>query len=380
MISEGFTDKQHAYEQLTCEICDAAVPRSEMYCNDPICEKSCGCSVRMCFQQCMRSYISMKIRDGAKLICPGMVEGRRCNASVERSLLTRLFSDECPLCNSKNVPLLNVGCSLAHSFCELCLRTMALDQINSRKMLPCCPLATECKFQYDLPIMTMVLKGAENLEEHLSEWYELQVKKLVQCNPLYKPCPAAGCEGVIKKSKSAPLSEQGTNSFCDSCGQQFCWRCAGPVHPHDTCLDVQNITARWFGFVERMSKEPTIGAASGGAGLQTTFKNLFASVGSIMESNEYFRSNITSGNIKACPKCNKVVQKLEGCDSMVCGKDYHGVNILFQSFSNLIYLIFIIFRAMFKTDVDIVFHGRLYHNYHKNTHHAFSCKLPVFQS
>jgi len=32
-------------------------------------------------------------------------------------------------------------------------------------------------------------------------------------------------------------------------------------------------------------------------------------------------------NCKACPHCNRPIQKMEGCDSMVCGKDAHGGNV-----------------------------------------------------
>ena len=29
-------------------------------------------------------------------------------------------------------------------------------------------------------------------------------------------------------------------------------------------------------------------------------------------------------NCKRCPRCSFVVNKLDGCDEMICGKDYHG--------------------------------------------------------
>jgi hypothetical protein len=31
-------------------------------------------------------------------------------------------------------------------------------------------------------------------------------------------------------------------------------------------------------------------------------------------------------NCRLCPHCHRTVQKLEGCDSMKCGSDYHGGN------------------------------------------------------
>jgi hypothetical protein len=32
-------------------------------------------------------------------------------------------------------------------------------------------------------------------------------------------------------------------------------------------------------------------------------------------------------NCRLCPSCKRVVQRLEGCDSMICGQDAHGGNI-----------------------------------------------------
>jgi len=29
-------------------------------------------------------------------------------------------------------------------------------------------------------------------------------------------------------------------------------------------------------------------------------------------------------NCRLCPQCQRVVQKLDGCDSMICGQNYHG--------------------------------------------------------
>lgn len=31
-------------------------------------------------------------------------------------------------------------------------------------------------------------------------------------------------------------------------------------------------------------------------------------------------------NCRLCPHCKRVVQRMEGCASMVCGRDYHGGN------------------------------------------------------
>lgn len=32
-------------------------------------------------------------------------------------------------------------------------------------------------------------------------------------------------------------------------------------------------------------------------------------------------------NCRLCPSCQRVVQRLEGCDTMICGQDAHGGNV-----------------------------------------------------
>ena len=39
-----------------------------------------------------------------------------------------------------------------------------------------------------------------------------------------------------------------------------------------------------------------------------------------LQADEEFKS----ANCKMCPKCGRVVQKLDGCNLMICGQNYHG--------------------------------------------------------
>ena len=38
--------------------------------------------------------------------------------------------------------------------------------------------------------------------------------------------------------------------------------------------------------------------------------------------------NWKAANCRLCPHCGRAVNKVEGCDSMLCGTDYHGGSIL----------------------------------------------------
>lgn len=42
----------------------------------------------------------------------------------------------------------------------------------------------------------------------------------------------------------------------------------------------------------------------------------------LMQDEEY-----KAKNCRSCPSCNRVVQRLEGCDKMICGQDAHGGNV-----------------------------------------------------
>lgn len=47
---------------------------------------------------------------------------------------------------------------------------------------------------------------------------------------------------------------------------------------------------------------------------------------SALADSEYFRDKRNDGTLKKCPKCGRLIEKLEGCDAMVCGNDAHGGN------------------------------------------------------
>lgn len=42
---------------------------------------------------------------------------------------------------------------------------------------------------------------------------------------------------------------------------------------------------------------------------------------------KYFKENFDKGLLKKCPKCKSLIEKMQGCDQMVCGRDADGGNL-----------------------------------------------------
>jgi hypothetical protein len=217
--------------------------------------------------------------------------------------------------------MLNMCPFTGHSYCMRCIQSWTLETMN-RKALPCCPMASECKFQYDLNTVSKVLSGMKNSKMLVLGWHELYAAQRTLNNPLFKQCPVAGCEGCLKTTPAGFISDDATTTYCDSCGKVYCWTCVNPTHQGYSCREVKEITARWYRFIENMGQ----GSVNTGEYSKEGFKKAFSTVRHVMESNAYFLSNIENGLIKACTNCNRIIERTGGCDHMVCGRNADGVS------------------------------------------------------
>lgn len=77
-----------------------------------------------------------------------------------------------------------------------------------------------------------------------------------------------------------------------------------------TCDEMKDYTVKWIKWAdnraENMGKIKEIGD------LQKRIREL--------EQDENWKQQ----NLRCCPHCERPIEKLEGCDLMKCGKDYHG--------------------------------------------------------
>jgi hypothetical protein len=306
--------------KMECETCIEEFPAEMIYGGLLPCQKSCSCNIRMCIL-CLRSSIRVQVQDNVKPTCPGRLsDNERCTEALDSTLVSLLFKSECPLCSAKfdssKVQAVNVGCALNHSFCKPCLQSKANDQMSNGQMkVPSCPRYSECKFLYDEAALRAIFEGSSDIDQKLIRWHNIKVQSAQDQHPLYKHCPAPDCKGFLSVTVRTDRSGMAAKTHCSVCLQTYCWSCLSSFHPGRTCADMSNINSRWVQFLSSQT----------GANAAIRLQQLEA-------DNEYFRSNIAAGRIKRCPNCNRIIEKMEGCDTMVCGRNADGGN--FQSGCN----------------------------------------------
>eukprot|EP00981_Chlorochromonas_danica_P014594 scaffold8384_cov161-Ochromonas_danica.AAC.1 len=117
--------------------------------------------------------------------------------------------------------------------------------------------------------------------------------------------------------------------FCCSCQQSFCSHCrATPYHYKITCAAYDKQTEAWRKWkqedessllVEAMVLDNQLSEGEAEESLRQIKAVLNKQSQQLIQDEEY-----KTANCKLCPNCNRVVEKLSGCDAMICGQSYHG--------------------------------------------------------
>ena len=161
-------------------------------------------------------------------------------------------------------------------------------------------------------------------------------------------CPSAGC-GTWCTRPPAAADDVATGLECGGCRQSFCSACRfSPMHrgaPGEAgCSVVAEAAPLWTEWLSSERSEWLERAAKAAledntkdednaflvalaawdqtaAGRATAIRDAHTRIDEL-RANETWKAE----NCKHCPSCNRVINKLSGCDSMVCGRDWHGGN------------------------------------------------------
>ena len=158
-------------------------------------------------------------------------------------------------------------------------------------------------------------------------------------------CPTQGCSTWVSR-----VSEDVASLQCNGCQQSFCALCrfspmhAGTAAGEAGCAAVAEATPLWTEWLASTRSEWLERAAKAAldantkdadnaylkalqawdqtaAGRATAIRDAKVRIEEL-RANEVWKSE----NCKHCPNCNRIINKLSGCDSMVCGRDWHGGN------------------------------------------------------
>jgi hypothetical protein len=133
-------------------------------------------------------------------------------------------------------------------------------------------------------------------------------------------CTTPGCQGLLIASlasrrqggKNKKKTNKNTSSnltvTCELCKKDKCWTCSSPAHSAFSCIQVAVYKNDWMQFLKKLANSSG-GSASASEVLLKYEQSALDTL--------YFKRNVAQGNLKKCPKCSRLIEKMQGCDAMV---------------------------------------------------------------
>jgi len=236
-------------------------------------------------------------------------------ASGERAVavvaICSLCWDELP-----RAEMYTVDCASAHSFCIDCVRRMVEIAVKEGSR-PSCPADAEegkCGYLLTEREVAQVCGKGEVWERFKQLLLRIGLQSMHGC----VGCPTPGCGNwlVVEAAEGERV-----RCPCEACGSSFCSLCRGPYHYGPwSCEKVQEFASTWAAWCLSSGRQQRIAEIE-----EEAFRQRAAY---IKEKHLRFVADEQwkSKHLRHCPACNRLIQKVSGCDAMVCGQDAHGGN------------------------------------------------------
>ncbi|CAM9219754.1 unnamed protein product [Ectocarpus sp. 12 AP-2014] len=258
----------------------------------------------------------------------------------------------CPVCfeDIQAGEVFTVDCKEQHTFCVDCLHHHCRVQLLDSALIPACPLSTmkcghelgqeEVERVFLLKSYSSASAGGKDGGDTTGVSEEDR-RALDTCRNLLTrrglestgaiPCVSPECgnwmvpEGGVQRVK------------CASCLVEFCSRCKrSPYHYAAECDEVVCLSREWSHWLSE-GKATFLGAMAAQddqhrALLDRHNRRKEEHDRAVKEAErvrlEYERmEEWKEKRCRCCPSCGRTIEKLSGCDSMVCGVDAHGGNV-----------------------------------------------------
>ena len=143
-------------------------------------------------------------------------------------------------------------------------------------------------------------------------------------------CPREGCGWFGWLAGNASQTD---GVVCQKCDFHFCIQCKKMAHTNTPCELMLSYARQWTEWLNTGRPRALEGMAKAdlkfAAALQAHNARKEQHEADMRNREAQYKQMLADErwkeqNCKRCPHCNFVINKLEGCNEMVCGKDYHG--------------------------------------------------------
>eukprot|EP00727_Mastigamoeba_balamuthi_P010373 m51a1_g5959 hypothetical protein (437) ;mRNA; f:159750-161856 len=227
-----------------------------------------------------------------------------------------------------------VDCPASHRFCFDCLSRFAKLCIKEGVPVLCPAPDGSCEHVLaDDEVLQIAAARADVLTQADIEKYQEQtLLRGIQSIPGIIGCPTPGCKNWVVPSDSSKKER----CVCEACGNEFCSLCKRTYHYNTSCEEVFALQERWLQWClegrdqYHRSKTDAIERVEAlQRGIDQRNQEILKRYHDMLADEQY---KLENGRL--CPKCKRVIIKDGGCDSMVCGRDYHGGNVQVSTHSN----------------------------------------------
>ncbi|CAF0999228.1 unnamed protein product [Didymodactylos carnosus] len=223
-------------------------------------------------------------------------------------------------------------CESNHKLCYSCYHDGIRAKFNSQEIL-CCPL---CSANTAKPLLDGEINQLRIPIEDIRKYKDYQTRKTFatysnSTRGVIK-CPNRECQWLVE----AHNPEERFKVNCGLCNNEFCSLCNEQYHYRTNCQDVAQLTQRWYFWCQTERGNYLRQRAAADEKYQGQLNEYNRARDQNVKRNQELQHRYTelvadeqykATNCRLCPKCRRVVQKIEGCDAMVCGQDAHGGNI-----------------------------------------------------
>lgn len=204
---------------------------------------------------------------------------RHDSTSDSNDLVCPICCDQIPTNAAKQMPC----CS--SKLCSACLVTHTVTSIRHGQATIECPCCSEEMNS------SGILYNSELSPSVRERYQQILAQQLSdQQNTCIKLCPHCNFITIVdendarKRNKKLHRSSQSW-IHCEQCEKDWCWSCYSPSHPTESCQQFQKTHTQLDTWAKRRRSD-----------------------------------NNNQRNAQRCPKCAIYIEKIDGCDHMICSK------------------------------------------------------------